>query len=84
MEDLSKERIRKKSSETINENTINKNVLLIKESTFENNTNKSEENKLNQSYLPKYTKTNLLVKSMKISLLNWKYCLFTRANSIFF
>ena len=34
--------------------------------------NESEDNKLKKSYLPKYTKTNLLFKSLKISLLNWK------------
>ena len=84
MEYLFKEIIRKKSSKITKENTIDKNVLFRKGSSFDNNTNNSEKEKLKQSYLPNYTKTNLLVKSMKISLLNWKYCLFTRAKNIFF
>ena len=84
MEYLFKEIIRKKSSKITKENTFDKNVLLRKVSTFDNNINNSEKEKLKQAYLPNYTKTNLLVKSMKISLLNWKYCLFTRAKNIFF
>jgi len=76
MENISKEIIRKK--------TVDKDILLRKESTFDKYINESEDDKLKKSYLPKYTKTNLLFKSLKISLLNWKYCLFTRAKSIFF
>ena len=76
MENISKEIIRKK--------TVDKDILLRKESTFDKYINESEDNKLKKSYFPKYTKTNLLFKSLKISLLNWKYCLFTRAKSIFF
>ena len=76
MENISKEIIRKK--------TVDKDILLRKESTFDKYINESEDDKLKKSYLPKYTKTNLLFKSLKISLLNWKYCLFTRTKSIFF
>ena len=84
MENLSEEGIRKKSSENNDEKNIKKNILLRRESTLDNNINESEEDKLKQSRLSKYTKSKLLEKSMKISLLNWKYCLFVRAKSIFF
>ena len=84
MENLSEERIRKKTSENNNENVNKKNILLRRESTFENNTNESKEDELKQSRLPNYTKPKLLIKSMKISLLNWKHCLFVRGKSIFF
>ena len=84
MEDLSKEIIRKKSSGSIKEKSTYEKMILRRESSFENNTNELEEDKLKQSYLPKYSKPKLLMKSMKISLLNWKYCLFSRAKSSFF
>ena len=84
MEDLSKEIIRKKSSGSIKEKSTYEKMILRRESSFENNTNELEEDKLKQTYLPKYSKPKLLMKSMKISLLNWKYCLFSRAKSSFF
>ena len=85
MENLSEERTRKKSTEKKKEEEKEeKNVLLRRESTFENYKDDSESDKLKQSRLPKYTKSNLLIKSMKISLLNWKFCLFARVKSIFF
>ncbi len=85
MENLSEERTRKKSTEKKKEEEKEeKNVLLRRESTFENYKDDSESDKLKQSRLPNYTKSNLLVKSMKISLLNWKFCLFARVKSIFF
>ena len=84
MENLSEEGIRQKTFENNDEKNNKKNILLKRESSFENNINESEEDKLKQSRLSKYSKSKLLVKSMKISLLNWKYCLFARARSIFF
>ena len=80
MEELAKEEIKNLDSD---DKIIKKNSLLRRESTFENNF-ESEEDKLKESLMPKYSKTKLLGKSMKISLLNWKHCLFSRINSIFF
>ena len=80
MEELAKEEIKNLDSD---DKIIKKNSLLRRESTFENNF-ESEEDKLKESLMPKYSKTKLLGKSMKVSLLNWKYCLFKRINSIFF
>ena len=54
MEDLSKEIIRKKSSGSIKEKSTYEKMILRRESSFENNTNELEEDKLKQSYLPKY------------------------------
>ena len=80
MEELAKEEIKNLDSD---DKIIKKNSLLRRESTFENNF-ESEEDKLKESLMPKYSKTKLLGKSMKVSLLNWKHCLFSRINSIFF
>ena len=83
MEDLSEETIRNLDEEKSGNKIIKKSSFLRRESTFENNID-SEEDKLKQSIVSKYSKTQLLIKSMKVSLLNWKYCLFVRTKSIFF
>ena len=59
MEDLSKEIIRKKSSGSIKEKSTYEKMILRRESSFENNTNELEEDKLKQTYLPKYSKPKL-------------------------
>jgi len=76
MEELSEETTRNLKEE--------KNVLLRRESTFENADFETEEDKLKKSSIANYSKSKLLVKSMKVSLLNWKYILYTRLTSIFF
>ena len=84
MENLSEETIKNLESEKKEEKIIKKASLLRRESTLDNNFNESEEDKLKSFHLPKLSKSKLLLKSMKVSLLNWKYCLFTRMKSIFF
>ena len=76
MEELSEETTRNLKEE--------KNVLLRRESTLENADFETEEDKLKKSSIANYSKSKLLVKSMKVSLLNWKYILYTRLTSIFF
>ena len=85
MENLNEESIKnieEKKSGKKNKN-IKKNSLLRRESTLENN-NDSKDDELKQSIVSNYSKAQILMKSMKISLFNWKYCLFVRTKSIFF
>ena len=84
MEELSEETTRSLKEEKSDDKIDNKkNVLLRRESTFENADFESEEEKLKKSSA-NYSKTQLLVKSLKVSLLNWKYILYSRLTSIFF
>ena len=84
MEELSEETTRNLKEEKSDDKIDNKkNVLLRRESTFENADFESEEEKLKKSSA-NYSKTQLLVKSLKVSLLNWKYILYSRLTSIFF
>ena len=83
MEELSEETTRNLKEEKNDEKINSKNVLLRRESTLENADFESEEEKLKKSNT-NYSKSQLIVKSMKVSLLNWKYILYTRLTSIFF
>ena len=83
MEELSEETTRNLKEEKNDEKINSKNVLLRRESTLENADFESEEEKLKKSNI-NYSKSQLIVKSMKVSLLNWKYILYTRLTSIFF
>ena len=83
MEELSEETTRNLKEEKNDEKMNSKNVLLRRESTLENADFESEEEKLKKSNI-NYSKSQLIVKSMKVSLLNWKYILYTRLTSIFF
>ena len=83
MEELSEETTRNLKEEKDDEKINSKNVLLRRESTLENADFESEEEKLKKSNT-NYSKSQLIVKSMKVSLLNWKYILYTRLTSIFF
>ena len=83
MEELSEETTRNLKEEKNDEKMNSKNVLLRRESTLENADFESEEEKLKKSNT-NYSKSQLIVKSMKVSLLNWKYILYTRLTSIFF
>jgi subfamily B ATP-binding cassette protein MsbA len=83
MEELSEETTRNLKEEKSDEKINSKNVLLRRESTLENADFESEEEKLKKSNT-NYSKSQLIVKSMKVSLLNWKYILYTRLTSIFF
>ena len=81
MEELSEETTRNLKNDDKIDNK--KNVLLRRESTLENADFESEEEKLKKSSA-NYSKTQLLVKSLKVSFLNWKYILYSRLTSIFF
>ena len=84
MEELSEETTRNLKEEKTDDKIDNKkNVLLRRESTFENADFESEEEKLKKSSA-NYSKAQLLAKSLKVSLLNWKYILYSRLTSIFF
>ena len=84
MEELSEETTRNLKEEKSDDKIDNKkNVLLRRESTFENADFESEEEKLKKSSA-NYSKAQLLAKSLKVSLLNWKYILYSRLTSIFF
>ena len=83
MEELSEETTRNLKEEKNDEKINSKNVLLRRESTLENADFESEEEKLKKSNT-NYSKSQLIVKSMKVSLLNWKYILYTRLTRIFF
>ena len=83
MEELSEETTRNLKEEKNDEKMNSKNVLLRRESTLENADFESEEEKLKKSNI-NYSKSQLIVKSMKVSLLNWKFILYTRFTSIFF
>ena len=85
MENLNEESIKNIEDEKlgIKNKNIKKNSLLRRESTLENN-NDSKDDEFKQSIVSNYSKAQILMKSMKISLFNWKYCLFVRAKSIFF
>ena len=83
MEELSEETTRNLKEEKDDEKINSKNVLLRRESTLENADFESEEEKLKKSNI-NYSKSQLIVKSMKVSLLNWKYILYTRLTNIFF
>jgi hypothetical protein len=72
MEELSEETTRNLKEEKNDEKINSKNVLLRRESTLENADFESEEEKLKKSNT-NYSKSQLIVKSMKVSLLNWKY-----------
>lgn len=72
------------SEETTRNLREEKDILLRRASTFENGDFETEEDKLKKSSIANYTKSKLLVKSLKVSLLNWKYILYTRFTSIFF
>ena len=82
MENLSEEKIKNLDKDDDGDKIIKKNSILRRESTLENFEN--EEDKLKKSLVPQYSKPKLLMKSMKISLLNWKFCLVTQLKSIFF
>ena len=83
MENLSEEKIKNKEENKRNDGDkiIKKNSFIKRESTFEIET---EANNLNKSHISKYTKSEILFKAMKVSLLNWKFCLFSRFTKIFF
>ena len=83
MENLSKETIKNLEEENLSDKVINKTSFLRRESTFEA-TNESKEDKLKQSITSKYSKIGIFKKAIKVSLLNWKFCLFSRIRSIFF
>ena len=83
MEELSEETTRNLKEEKNDDKANKKKVLLRRESTLDNADFETEEDKLKKSSA-NYSKSQLLVKSMKVSLLNWKYILFTRFTSIFF
>jgi len=84
MEELSEETTRNLKEEKSDDKIDNKkNVLLRRESTFENADFEAEEEKLKKSSA-NYSKAQLLAKSLKVSLLNWKYILYSRLTSIFF
>lgn len=83
MEDLTEESIKNLEEEKSGNKIIKKDSFLRRESTFENS-NYSKEDKYKQSIVSTYSNSKILMKSMKVSLLNWKYCLFVRIKSIFF
>ena len=78
MENLSEEKIINLISENSGDKIIKKESLLRRESSNEKNTFISEEEKIKNSHYPQYSNSKLLLKSIKISLLNWKYLLFDR------
>ena len=82
MENLSEEILKNLEEEKSSDKIIKKSSLLRRESTLDNN-NDIRENLLKQSTVSKYSNSQLLMKSIKVSLLNWKYCLFVRTKNIF-
>mgnify|MGYP007101929846 CR=1 FL=1 len=83
MENLSVETLKNKEEEKSGDKIIKKSSLLRRESTLDSNIDKRE-NLLKQSTVSKYSTSQLLIKSIKVSFLNWKYCLFVRTKNIFF
>ena len=82
MEKLSEEKITNLFSDNSGDKMIKKDNFLKKESNDEKNTFSSKEEKIKKSHFPQYSNLKLLIKILKISLLNWKYLLFDRAQSI--
>ena len=82
MENLSEEKITNLIPENSGDKMIKKDNFLKKESNDEKNTFSSKEEKIKKSHFPQYSNLKLLIKILKISLLNWKYLLFDRAQSI--
>ena len=83
MEQLTEESIRNIKEDNSNDKNVQKNFFLRRESTLENPI-KSNEDKLKSSIVSKYSNSKILMKSIKVSLLNWKYCLFVRTKEIIF
>ena len=83
MEQLTEESVRNLQEENSNDNNLKKNIFLRRESTFEN-PNESKDNKLKESIASKYSNSQIFIKSIKVSLFNWKYCLFARIKEIIF
>ena len=81
MENLSKEEIKNLDEEK--DKIIKKNSFLRRDSTFEVG-KETEEDKLKNSIVSNYTKFDLFKKAIKVSLLNWKFCLFVRIQSLLF
>ena len=82
MENLSEEKITNLISDNSGDKMIKKDNFLKKESNDEKNTFSSKEEKIKKSHFPQYSNLKLLIKILKISLLNWKYLLFDRVKSI--
>ena len=83
MEKLSEESIRNLDGDNSKDKNLKKNFFLRRESTLENPI-ESNEDKLKTSIVSKYSNSKILMKSIKVSLFNWKYCLFIRAKEIIF
>ena len=81
MENLSKEEIKNLDEE--NDKIIKKSSFLRRDSTFEAG-KETEEDKLKHSIVSNYTKIDIFKKAIKVSLLNWKFCLFARIQSLLF
>ena len=66
-----------------NHKVIQKTTFLRRDSTFEVG-NESEEDKKKHSIISKYSKIDIFKKAIKVSLLNWKFCLFVRIQNLLF
>ena len=83
MESLSEEKVKNLEEEQSGDKIIKKTSLFTEESISDNSNNNVRDN-IKQSKVPKYSNSQLLIKSINVSLLNWKYILFVRAKNIFF
>ena len=78
MESLSKESIKNLEEEKSGDNIIEKTSSNI------DINDDARENLLKKSKITQYSTAQLLMKTISVSLLNWKYLLFERTKSIFF
>ena len=78
MESLSKESVKNLEEEKSGDKIIEKTSSNV------DNNDEIKENLLRKSKVTKYSNAQLLMKTISVSLLNWKYLLFERTKSIFF
>ena len=83
MEQLAKESLTNIKEENPEDEPTKENLLFRRESTIEN-LQESKEAELKKSIVSKYSNFEIFMKSIRVSLKNWKYCLFTRTTEFLF